>query len=242
VVGVIERQPGLPITVWSDIGCPWASLALHVLRQDAERLGVSVMIDHRAFPLELFNRRPTPKSVIDVEVSAIAALIEDLGWHTWSVADSQYPVTTVPAMAAVQAAKSDDVGGLAASDQLDEALRRAWYADSRCISMQAVIEEIAADCPLVAVEALMRRLRAGEGIAEVHQQFDIARGPHIQGSPHIVVGDLNMHNPGVRYHWTAPPPHGFPRFEAYDRSWVNDVLLESLSVDTQQHTSRGPAG
>ncbi|MGV0743952.1 DsbA family oxidoreductase [Mycolicibacterium sp. XJ870] len=235
----VERLSPRTITVWSDIGCPWASLALHVLRSEADRLGAGVLIDHRAFPLELFNRRPTPKPVIDVEVSAIAALIDDLGWRVWSAPDSEYPVTTIPAMAAVQAAKHDDVGGLAASDQLDAGLRRAWYAESRCISVLSVIEDVAAECPLVATDALMRRLREGGGMADVHEQFDIARGPQIQGSPHLFSDGYSVHNPGVRYHWTAPPPQGFPRFEAYDRGWVADLLTGAADA---QRTVCGPAG
>jgi predicted DsbA family dithiol-disulfide isomerase len=212
------------ITVWSDLGCPWASLALHVLRSETERLGIDVLIDHKAFPLELFNLRPTPKPVIDMEVSAIAALVEDLGWRPWSAAESAYPVTTVPAMAAVQAAKHLDVGGLAASDQLDAALRRAWYVDSRCISVLSVIEDVADGCPRVETRTLMRRLHAGEGIAEIHEQFALARGPQIQGSPYVQTATVSVHNPGVCYHWTAPPPGGFPRFEGYDRTWVAELL------------------
>ncbi len=50
------------MTVWSDLGCPWATLALHTLRASAAERGQELVIDHRAFPLELFNREPTAKT------------------------------------------------------------------------------------------------------------------------------------------------------------------------------------
>lgn len=224
------------MTVWSDVGCPWASLALHVLHGEAIRLGADLIIDHRAFPLELFNARPTPKPTIDMEVTAIAALVPDLSWRPWSAPDSHYPVTTLPALAAVQAAKHPDVGGLVASDRLDTALRTAWYADSRCISVPSVIEDIARDCPEVDHVELARRLHSGAGISEVHEQFAAAQGPSVQGSPQIVADGVNMHNPGVTYHWTAPPPQGFPRFDSYRREWATDLLLAGLRL------ARGPSG
>lgn len=90
------------VTVWSDIGCPWASLALHTLHAAAERRQVALAIDHRAFPLELFNREPTPKFIVDPEVQAIAAHRPELGWRLWNGPAHAYPVTTLPALEAVQ--------------------------------------------------------------------------------------------------------------------------------------------
>lgn len=212
------------VTVWSDIGCPWATLALHTLRTAAHTEGLELRIDHRAFPLEWFNRRPTPKPVIDAEVVAIAGLRPELGWRPWAAPESGYPVTTVPAMAAVQAAKHESVGGLPASDQLDAALRHAWYAESRCISIETGILDIAEACPLVDADALAKHLATGAGHAVVHDQWPVARTAAVQGSPHLFTAEFSVHNPGVDYHWTAAPGQGFPRLTSYDDSWTGRVL------------------
>lgn len=222
-----SADPGV-LTVWSDIGCPWASLALHTLHAAAEQRGVALVIDHRAFPLELFNRRGTPKLIIDVEVYAIAGLRKELGWRPWTASDSTYPVAMLPAMAAVQAAKSEHVGGLTASDELDSALRRAFYADCRCISIHTEIIDIAAECPSVDEDALDHALRQGAGWADVYAQWNTAQRPEISGSPHLFVGagdTAGLHNPGVAYHWTAPPDDGgVVRFERYEPGWADAVL------------------
>ena len=213
------------VTVWSDIGCPWATLALHALKSRARDHDVPVVVDHRAFPLELFNQRPTPKPIIDVEVTAIAGLVPSLGWLPWDGPDATYAVTTLPAMAAVQAAKATSVGGLRASDELDDALRRAFYVDRRCISMHSEVVRAASRCPSVNLPVLMSRLESGGGYAEVFQHWRTAAALPVQGSPHIFVGDRYAeHNPGVTYHWTAPPGQGFPRFDSYDTRWADRVL------------------
>jgi predicted DsbA family dithiol-disulfide isomerase len=221
---LVNQDRGV-VTVWSDIGCPWATLALHTLHNRARELDLDLLVDHRAFPLELFNRRPTPKSVIDVEVTVIAGLVPELGWRLWSGSDASYAVTMLPALTAVQAAKQQSVGGLRASDELDTALRRAFYEEARCISIHAEILDVAERCPSVFVPALDKALQRGEGTKEVFDQWRTARELPVQGSPHIFVGDTYAeHNPGVDYQWTAPPGKGFPRFDDYDRGWADTVL------------------
>ncbi|MGZ4533622.1 MAG: hypothetical protein ACXVXP_14905 [Mycobacteriaceae bacterium] len=69
------------ITVWPDIACPWATLTLHTLRAAAHNRGRDVLIDHRAFPLGLFNKMPAPTLVIDARILAIASSQAELGWR-----------------------------------------------------------------------------------------------------------------------------------------------------------------
>lgn len=213
------------VTVWSDIGCPWASLALHTLRSRADERDVDLVIDHRAFPLELFNKRPTPKGIIDVEVTAIAGLVPSMGWRPWSGPESEYVVSTLPAMAAVQAAKLASVGGLRASAALDAALRDAFYTSSRCITVHSEILDAASACGAVNLDALGQALERGLGYDEVFSQWATARAFPVQGSPHLFVTDRYAeHNPGVNYHWTGRPGLGFPRFNRYDATWADVVL------------------
>lgn len=213
------------VTVWSDIGCPWATLALHTLRAAARRRDRAVDIDHRAFPLELFNRMPTPKPILDAEIVTIVGLRPELGWRPWAEPDSTYPVTMLPALEAVQAAKSPEVGGLVASDQLDEALRMAFYGAGRCISIPSVILDVAANCADLKADALAEAMAGGAGRTEVYRQWTVAGGPEVQGSPHLFADGWSEHNPGAVYHWTARPPDGgVPRLDSYTENWAEELL------------------
>jgi predicted DsbA family dithiol-disulfide isomerase len=229
-----ERLPTAPelvngdprvITVWSDIGCPWATLALHRLRRAAAERGQQLLVDHRAFPLELFNRMPTPKGIVDAEVVIIAGRFPELGWQLWAAPEHTYPATTLPALEAVQAAKAPEVGGLVASDHLDAALRHAFYAEHRCIAVHSEILEIAATCPAVDAEALATALAAGAGRRVVYRDWQLAAGPSVQGSPHLFsASGYAEHNPGAVYRWTARPPIGFPVLDSYDPDWPARLL------------------
>ncbi|MEU6219992.1 DsbA family protein [Streptomyces sp. NPDC047022] len=213
------------VTVWSDIGCPWATLALRTLRAAAADRDVDLLVDHRAFPLELFNKMPTPKFILEAEIVTIAGARPELGWRSWAGAESAYPVTTLPAMEAVQAAKAEEIGGLRASDELDAALRYAFYNESRCISIHPVILDVAEKCEHVDTAALEKALARGAGRAEVYRHWETAKGPGVQGSPHLFAAEgFAVHNPGATYHWTARPGEGFPRLEEYDPSWVEPLL------------------
>lgn len=217
------------VTVWADIGCPWATLALHTLRTRARQHHQTVVVDHRAFPLELFNRMPTPKFIVDAEMVTIAGYCPDLGWRAWPGPDCTYPVTTLAPMEAVQAAKDPTVGGLTASDELDSALRAAFYSGGRCISMHPVIMDVAGTCPHVDVDELGAALARGVGRAAVFEQWEVAKRPEIKGSPQLfTAAGFAVHNPGATYHWTAPPPNGFPRLDHYTPEWA-DGLLDRLT-------------
>ncbi len=219
-----DPSPGT-ITVWSDLGCPWASLALHTLHERARHRSQPIVVDHRAFPLELFNRRPTPKLVLDMEIVAIAGRRPELEWRLWTGSESSYPVTMLPPMEAVQAAKEPAVGGLVGSDELDAALRRTFYVQGRCISVHSEILDIARTCAHVDVPALGAALAQGVGRAEVYAQWSIAQGSEVQGSPHVFGPEgYEGHNPGVTYHWTAAPPQGFPYIEDYRTDWADELL------------------
>src|SRR6056297_37514 len=120
------------ITVFSDIACPWAHLQVFRLDRARRELGLvdEVLVDHRAFPLELLNCRSTPKVLLESEIPTIAELDPDAGWSNepepWT-----YPVSSMAALEAIQAAKRQ---GPEVSVRLDLALRRAMFQDWRCIA------------------------------------------------------------------------------------------------------------
>lgn len=201
------------ITVWSDLGCPWASLALHTLRERARARGVALRIDHRAFPLELVNGEAIPKAEHDDEVTRITAVRPDLGWSAWSEPDWLYPVTTLPALHAVQAAK---LQGLAAADALDAALRRAYFTEQRCISLLPVIEDVARRCDGIDAPRLLEALRAGAGTAAVASDLRTIADGEVRGSADVRTADgPYAANPGV---------DDAEDFRAYDASWADDLI------------------
>src|SRR3954462_12903607 len=99
------------IVVYADSGCPWAHVAVTRLHAARERLGLDddVRFDHRAFPLELANARPTPWNVLNAEVPVTAAAEPDAGWKMWQGPPWDWPVSTLLALEAVQAAKEQSL-------------------------------------------------------------------------------------------------------------------------------------
>lgn len=230
---MIYVEPGT-IVVYSDVSCPWANLAVHRLWEARHALGLerAVAFDHRAFPLELMNERPTPKPTLDAEIAVVGARAPEAGWRVWSAAPSEWPVTTLLPMEAVQAAKQQS---LAASAELDRALRTAFFRDQRCISLHHVILEVAAHCNGVELDALRDALETGTARHEVFQQFATAKTAAVKGSPHLFLpGGQSVHNPGITMHWEGEPGDGFPVIDDDDPS-----VIEALVRETGSDADRG---
>jgi predicted DsbA family dithiol-disulfide isomerase len=212
------------LTIWSDIGCPWASL--FVWRAHARRaaLGLDVRFEHRCFPLELFNERPTPRAFVDAEVSVLAPLVPEAGWRPWAAEPDTYPVTTLPALEAVQAAKEQ---GGDASERLDLALRQALWRDSRCIALRHVLLDVADEAG-VDVKALAEALDDGRARRTVVADWRAAADGAAQGSPHVYAGAAGVLNPGITQHWEGPKPGGRPVVENDDVAAVDDLLRAAV--------------
>jgi predicted DsbA family dithiol-disulfide isomerase len=197
--------------MYSDIACPWAHVAVYRYHAARKQLGFddAISIDHRAFPLELFNERPTPKRVIDAEMPVTAALEPDAGWRAWSAPASEYPVSSLLALEAVQAAKEQ---GLEVSERLDRALRFALFAENRCISMVHVVMNVASRVDGLDSDRLRRALEHGSARLRVFEQMRDAERIGVQGSPHLYLPDgSDVHNPGIEKEWICGDPgDGFP--------------------------------
>ncbi|HEX8003441.1 MAG TPA: DsbA family protein [Mycobacteriales bacterium] len=214
----------MTLTIWSDVGCPWASLLVWRLHARRAALGLDVPFDHRCFPLELFNERPTPRGVVDAEVAALAPLVPDAGWRPWWREASEYPVTTLLALEAVQAAKEQ---GLAASERLDLALRQAFWRDSRCVSLRSEVLA-AAESAEVDVKALAEALDAGRCRSTVVEDWRAAADGAAEGSPTVVLPDgTTLMNPGIEHHWEGPKPGGRPVVDADDVAALDDLLRKA---------------
>ena len=220
---MIDVQAGT-VVLYSDIGCPWSHLAVYRLHEVRAGLGLDddVRFDHRAFPLEVYNRRPTPKRVLEAEIPVVGALAPDAGWELWQRSDAEYPVSTLLALEAVQAAKAQS---LEASEQLDRALRTAIFAESRCISMRHVILEVAGRCPSVDVDRLRDELDRGSARGAVFEQCRTAEGDEVAGSPQVFLPDgRSFHNPGVEMHWEGEEGEGFPVVDSDDPTVYDEIL------------------
>lgn len=225
-------QPGT-IRVFSDIGCPWALLAVHRLHAARRRAGLDevVSFELRAFPLELFNEGPTAKEVLDAELPAIAALEPDAGWGTWTQPPWRYPVTTILAMEAVRAAESQS---RSRAEDLDLRLRNAFFRDSRCISIHAEVMEIASGVPGLDLKVLEDDLVDGRFRRSIFDDQEIARRAEVTGSPHLFLADgASFHNPGIDMTWEGGKPQGRLVVRA-DRKGVYDDILRSAAATRKE--------
>ena len=98
------------------------------------------MLEHRVFALELENRRATPYRTLAAEVPVVGGADPTAPFRLWRRSPWEWPVTTLPALEAVQAARAQ---GPEAAETLDLALRRAMFAESRCVSLHHVVVDVA---------------------------------------------------------------------------------------------------
>jgi predicted DsbA family dithiol-disulfide isomerase len=220
------------VTLYSDIACPWAHVAVSRLWRTRAELGLEdeVRFDHQAFPLEVFNERPTPYRVLAAEIPVAGAIEPQAGWQLWQGEPWTWPVTSLLALEAVQAAKTV-CGGLEASEHLDRALRVALFGQSRCISLRHVVLDVA--CQALggdAAESLREALDTGVARSAVLDQCETARTSNrVKGSPHLFLPDgTDAHNPGVELHWQGDHGKGFPVVD-HDDPAVYKSLLEAAA-------------
>jgi predicted DsbA family dithiol-disulfide isomerase len=213
------------LAIWSDLGCPWSHAVVWRLHDARRRLGLEgrVAFDHHAFPLELFNSEPTPRWHIDVEAPVVRRLAPNAGWQPWSAPDSTWPVTLLPAMEAVQAAKLQSP---AAAERLDRGLRRALFGESRCISLRHVILEVANETDAVDVAALATALDDGRARPLLMADWAVARTDEVRGSAHVFAPDgTNDQNPGIEIGWAADGgPWGRYWIERDDPAAIDDLV------------------
>ncbi|WP_411075055.1 DsbA family protein [Streptomyces sp. cmx-4-7] len=220
--------PGV-VTVFSDIWCSFAHIAVHRLHTTRARLGLEerVSFDLRAFPLELLNDAPSPRPGTDSEVARMAAPEPAAGWQLWQAKDWLYPSTTLPALEAVLAAKEQ---GPRASEQLDLGLRRAFWAESRCVSHRKVILDVAAETGAVDVDALAGALDDGRARRALSDQAALSRTDRVDCSPHLFLSDGSDHaNPGIDVRWEGAYGIGWPVIASDDPKVYEDILLRAAA-------------
>lgn len=234
--GRTAEDPRLPcepttLVIFSDLNCSFAHLAVYRLHRSRSRLGLDgqLWFDHRSFPLELFNHSVNERPGVDSEAAVVGALEPEAGWRLWQGADWTYPVTMLPALEAVQAAKNQSWHS---AEKLDLALRRGFWADSRCISQRHVILDLAARTDAVDVAELAAAIDTGSARAAVMAQFDAARYGRVICSPQVFLYDgTTIANPGVRVRWqNGEFGVGFPVIEADDPGVYDDLLSRAAEL------------
>ena len=219
------------ISVWSDLGCPWSHVVVWRLHEARRRLGLEgrVAFDHHVFPLELFNNEPTPRPLLEAEWLAASEIAPRAGWQAWSAPEHTWPVTMLPPMEAVQAAKRQS---LAASEELDRSLRRAFWGESRCISLRHVILEVANECGSLDVALLADALDDGRARRGLLDDWAVARGDEVRGSAHLFAPDgTNGQNPGITIGWREDdgPAGGVPTVEGDDPMVIEELVRRAAA-------------
>lgn len=227
--GKILVAPGT-IAFYADITCPWAHVCVHRLHQARDRLGLTevVTFDPRAFPLELVNNEPTPKMILDAEIPVAGDLEPNAGWQLWQGDESKYPVTTLPALEAVIAAKEQ---GSRPAELLDRALRRAFFGASRTISMRHEILAVAEEIDGLDRDVLAAALDDGRARGALTKDHLVSETTSVEGSPHVFLADgTNVANPGIELHWEDEHGEGFPVVDSDDPT-IYERLLEQAAKE-----------
>jgi predicted DsbA family dithiol-disulfide isomerase len=218
------------VVVFTDVVCGWSTVALHRFYQARERLGLTevVRVDHQLFLLEDVNEFPIPKRYLDSEIPVVGALAPDFGWKPWQGDASTWPITSLLANEAVHAAKRQSTP---AAEDLDMALRHAFFTDSRPIALLHEIVDVAAACDGVDEDALRRDLDEGTARADMMRGYR-DNVDDVQGSPHFFLADgSDVHNPGIELHWEGDPGAGFPVVDSDDPSAFDTLLQRAAQLN-----------
>jgi predicted DsbA family dithiol-disulfide isomerase len=205
------------VTIWSDIHCPWAFVATHRLRKARDEHRPDVVIDQRPWPLEWVNGEGTPRGIVTQETAVLANHEPEI---FSAFRGASWPSSFLPAFELVAAARQ--VHGPRAAEDVDYALRLAFFRDSVDVSVRAGLEQalalvgsvggdVGAD---VDVDKVLATWDDGAVRAEVRRDFERSKALPIEGSPQVFWPDGSAtHNPGMADHeWVR----GIPRIRSTD--------------------------
>lgn len=217
------------VTVFSDVVCGWATIALHRLYRARARAGWEdrLIVDHQLFLLEDVNGIALDWKIIEPEKPVVGALEPELGFKPWQRDMSQYPVTSLPANEAVHAAKEQSP---AAAEQLDMALRLGFWRGTCCVSMLHEILEVADGCDRVDVDQLRDALDTGRARAAMMATYR-EQADRVQGSPHFFLADgSDEHNPGIALHQEGETGAGFLVVDSDDPGVYDDLVRRAATA------------
>lgn len=221
-------HPGT-ITVFTDVACIWSTVALHRFYEARRAAGLDdeLAVDHQLFLLEDVNESATDMSLVEGEKPVAGALVEELGFKPWQRHPGEWPVTSFLANEAVHAVKAH---GFHAAEQLDMALRLAFFRDSRCISMLHEVLDIASECAAVDVARLRTALETGQARGPMVRTYRECRDS-VQVSPHFFLADgSDAPNPGVQLHEVGESGAGFLVVDSDDPTAYAELVRRAAAA------------
>lgn len=128
------------VALYSDVHCPYAYLCAYRWRKLRDEYRGRIVIEHKSLALEYRNKRGTPKDILDNETPVLMLAEPDIPYQPWHRPLSEWPVTMWPVFEAIKCA---ELQSLELADELSWAIRVAFFAQSRCISLRDVLFELA---------------------------------------------------------------------------------------------------
>jgi predicted DsbA family dithiol-disulfide isomerase len=182
------------ITIWSDIHCPWAYVAVLRLHRMRDHLGAdNVVFDLRSYAIELDGGDPGSPETAQREVVALAQL-EPTAFS--ALPQAAWPVTSLPAL---EAQKWGFALGQETGEAFDLALRRAVFLHGHNLSRRRDLLAVAETEGLMARQ-LEAALDDGRYRRAVVADFRDAQSQGIDTTPRFVLPDgTSHHNPGITY-------------------------------------------
>jgi predicted DsbA family dithiol-disulfide isomerase len=204
-------------------------MAVYRLRSLWSRYDGRVRIAWKSLALEIQNSKPTPKNIVDVEISLMREQEPDLPIGPWKSADWHYPVTILPAFEALRCAA---LQGDQQAWEFSWRVRKAFFDEGRCISMRHVLLDLAGESGL---DVNRFRCEWDSGTARSTVLAESQRGwdeLQVPGSPTFVLPrGRRIHNPGaVRVTWG--PNQEVKNIEPPERPWseaYREFLDEAVS-------------
>ena len=208
------------VVIWSDIHCPWATVAVHRLRAARDKHGLDVIFEQRAWPLEWVNSSGTPRPIVEPETAVLAnhepEIFSKFRGATW-------PSTFLPAFELVAAARR--AADARVAEDIDYALRQRFFRDSADVSLR---HELVQACQRAGADAakIMEVWDREPVRSNVVDDYEQSKDMPIQGSPQIFWPDGSTdHNPGMTDHvWVR----GIPRIGKTDPHACERLLLAHL--------------
>jgi predicted DsbA family dithiol-disulfide isomerase len=128
------------IEVYSSIECPFAYLSVYRLRQVWGAFSGRLSLSWRALSLEWVNQRSYALPLFEAERELFSEIEPGLPWQPWSRPHWEFPSTMWPAYEALACAQAQ---GEAQAFSMSWELRRAYFAESRNISLRSEIMAVA---------------------------------------------------------------------------------------------------
>ncbi len=173
------------IEVYADVWCPFAHVGL---RRVAERRSLrkrqDVLLDVRAWPLELVNGKPLDPQDTALHVRELQSQVAP---DLFSGFDPEhFPQTSLPALACAHAAYRK---GTETGEAMSFALRNAFFEEGLDISRADVLSEIARSLDVCSFDAADQQA--------VVSDWNEGVGRGVKGSPHFYCGDTDAFCPSL---------------------------------------------